>query len=404
MTTETVFNNITAPLQTILKKEADQLYGDSLLYKLSLYFLTVNLVYAIIKKIPSIALLVTGIKTSPDALDLELVQASASMYSEALIRYDAKLFQRIFITLIEKLNFLEVPEIKAFGRFILVDGSIFPAFSTMAWACYKSTNNAIKMHLAFELNRMIPVQFFSTDANGNEKKALIAMLEAGVTYIADRGYVSFAVFQQIVSLQAFFIIRIKINIKYAVIENLAVIIPDNWQFFFSEVSDSLIRFSNDKQKATYRLVTFVAYDETYRITTNRLDLTTGEIIMLYAYRWQIELFFRCIKRTFNALHLWSHSERGVEIQFYLYLIVYLLMVHFKQNLNQRQESANSTKKVTSRHQEKHASRTPARGIVTLLGEKLKTFWKMSIHWITCIQNLLLKPLTPDVVAIINAIQ
>ena len=100
----------------------------------------------------------------------------------------------------------------------------------------------------------------------------------------------------------------------------------------------------------------------------------------------------------------THSERSVEIQFYLYLIVYLLMVHFKQNLNQRQESANSTKKVTSRHQEKHASRTPARGIVTLLGEKLKTFWKMSIHWITCIQNLLLKPLTPDVVAIINAIQ
>jgi hypothetical protein len=38
MTTETVFNNITAPLQTILKKEADQLHGDSLLYKLSLYF------------------------------------------------------------------------------------------------------------------------------------------------------------------------------------------------------------------------------------------------------------------------------------------------------------------------------------------------------------------------------
>jgi hypothetical protein len=404
MTTETVFNNITAPLQTLLKKEADQLHADSLLYKLSLYFLTMNLIYAIIKKIPSIALLVTEIKTSPEALKLELVQASKSMYSEALIRYDPKIFQRIFITLIEQLTFLDVPEIKALGRFILVDGSIFPAFRTMTWACYKSTNNAIKMHLAFELNRMIPVQFFSTDANSNEKKALIAMLEAGVTCIADRGYVSFAIFQQIVSLQAFFIIRIKANIKYAVTENLAVIIPDDWQFFFSDVSDSIISFSNDKQKATYRLVTFVAYDEIYRITTNRLDLTTGEIIMLYAYRWQIELFFRCIKRTFNALHLWSHSERGVAVQFYLYLIVYLLMIHFKQSVNQQQESADSTKKVSATHQEKHASRTPARGIVTLLGAKLKTFWKMSIHWITCIQNLLLQPLTPGVVAIINAIQ
>jgi len=63
-------------------------------------------------------------------------------------------------------------------------------FSTMDWATYKSTSNALKMHLAFELNRMIPVQFISTDANGCEKKALMEMLEAGVTYIADRGYVS----------------------------------------------------------------------------------------------------------------------------------------------------------------------------------------------------------------------
>jgi hypothetical protein len=401
MNKEIIFNKITAPLQVILKKEADQLTGDSLLYKLSLYYLTMNLVYAIIKKIPSVALLATDIKTSADALALELVNASSSMYSEALMRYSPKIFQRIFVALVEQLTFLEIPEIKALGRFILVDGSIFPAFRTMAWASYKSKSNAIKLHLSFELNRMIPVQFFSTDANCNERKALASMLEAGVTYIADRGYVSFDIFQQIVSLQAFFIIRIKGNIKCTILNNLDVIIPDNWQLFFSEVSDSIIKFSGDKNKATYRLVTFVAYDEIYRITTNRLDLTTGEIIMLYAYRWQIELFFRCIKRTFNALHLWSHSENGVAIQFYLYLIVYVLMINFKQSLNKPQDS---TEKATSKHLEKHALRTPARGIVTLLGAKLKTLWKISIHWITCIQNLLLKPLTPDVVAIINAVQ
>ena len=44
--------------------------------------------------------------------------------------------------------------------------------------------------------------------------------------------------------------------------------------------------------------------------------------MLYAYRWQVELFFRCIKRTLNALHLWNHEPDGVKIQFYIYLIVY----------------------------------------------------------------------------------
>jgi hypothetical protein len=404
MTAETVFTRITAPLQTLLKKEADQLHGDSQLYKLSLYFFTMNLVYAIINKTASISLLVTDIKTLPDAQNLGLVDASKSMYSEAFGRYDPKLFRRIFLALLEQLDFSDIPEIKSLGRFILVDGSIFPALKTMAWASYQSTGNALKMHLAFELNRMIPVQFINTDANGNEKEALLALLEAGVTYIADRGYVSFGVFRQIVSLQAFFIIRVKANLKVSVSKHLEVAVPEQWLSFFFDVSDSLICFSNDKHQTAYRLVSFVAYDEAYRIATNRLDLTTGEIIMLYAYRWQIELFFRFIKRTFNALHLWSHSGRGVEIQFYLYLIVYLLLIHFKQGLKQEQKAIEPAHKAARQGQEKHPSRTPGRGIVTLLGEKLSQLWKMSIHWIRGIQNLLLKPLTSDVAAVINAIQ
>ncbi|KJV06272.1 hypothetical protein [Methylocucumis oryzae] len=67
MTSETVFVRITAPLQTLLKKEAEQLQGDSLKYKLSLYFFTINLVYAILNKTTSISLLVTEIKTLPIA-------------------------------------------------------------------------------------------------------------------------------------------------------------------------------------------------------------------------------------------------------------------------------------------------------------------------------------------------
>jgi transposase len=173
-----------------------------------------------------------------------------------------------------------------------MDGSTFHAIKTMKWACYKSSKNALKLHLSFDLNRMIPVQFICTDANGNERKVLAALLEAGVTYIANRGYASFALFEQIAKQQAFFIIRIKINIKYTLSESLAVKdIPENWLPFLAEITDSLIVFSKDKQQITYRLVAFSACDEKYCITTNRLDLTTGQIIMLYAYRWQIELFF-----------------------------------------------------------------------------------------------------------------
>lgn len=73
-------------------------------------------------------------------------------------------------------------------------------------------------------------------------------------------YVSFGVFRQIASLQAFFIIRIKANLKVSDEKNLEMVVPEPWLAFFSGVSDSVICVSNDKHQTAYRLVSFVAYD------------------------------------------------------------------------------------------------------------------------------------------------
>jgi len=272
----------------------------------------------------------------------------------------------------------------------------------MEWAVYSSQCQALKLHLAYELNRMIPVQFISTAANDSERNALIALLEAGVTYITDRGYLAFDIFQQITARHAFFIMRIRSNIKATVQTVWEVHLPESWDLFLSDVTDTLVIFSGDPSKQTYRLVCFVALGEWYRITTNRLDLKTSEIIMLYAYRWQVELFFRCIKRTFNALHLWSHEADGIKIQFYIYLIVYVLLIHFKQTLIQQKQAetvsqqtaidSSPPQKAAARHQH---SRLPGCGLVSLLGAKLKRLWKISVHWLTCIKNLLFHPITDE---------
>jgi hypothetical protein len=351
--------------------------------------------------------LVTTLKSSPDTLAFALLEASKSMYSEAFRRYDPTLFQKLFLTLLGQLQFLGIAEIETLGRFILKDGSIFPAIKTMDWAIYKSSKNAIKLHLSFELNRMIPVQFICTDANGSERKVLAALLEVGVTYIADRGYASFAVFEQIAKQQAFFIIRIKYNIKYALSESLVVNgISENWLPFLSEITDSLIVFSKDKQKLVYRLVTFSACGEIYHITTNRLDLTTAQIIMLYAYRWQIELFFRVLKRTFNALHLWTYDERGIQSQFYIYLITYLLLIHFKQKLAQAADEKVKVEKskTSNRKSRKLFPLTPERGIVTILSKKLSEYWKIGIHWLETLKNRLRMPLNPESISLLTSMK
>ncbi len=398
------FEKIIEPVIPLIKEEQNRLKNDEKLYKLSLYHFMVSLIYAVINKTQSIRLLITEIKTNPDLKKLGFILASPSMYSEAFSRYKPEVFQRIFARLIAIIEIKDIPEIRALGRFILFDGSLFLVFKNMEWAKYTSTCQALKMHLAYELNRMIPVQFISSEANYPERKVLMELLEAGVTYITDRGYLAFDIFQQVNEKKAFFIMRIRYNIRASIQTVLEVDIPESWNFHLSEVTDALVIFSGDKSKVTYRLVCFYVLGEWYRITTNRLDLKTSEIIMLYAYRWQVELFFRCIKRTLDALHLWNHEPNGVKIQFYIYLIVYVLLIHFKQTLVKEKESQKEAQRVlkdSSSKKEDHlqktgSSRLPVEySLVSFLGSKLKKLWKISIHWLICVKNLLLHPMTDE---------
>jgi hypothetical protein len=407
------FEKIIEPVIPLIKKEGSLLRNDEKLYKLSLYYFMVSLMYAVINKTKSIRLLITEIKTNLDLKKLGFVLASPSMYSEAFSRYKPEIFERIFSKLIEIVDIKDIPEIKTLGRFILFDGSLFPAFKDMAWAKYTSKCQALKMHLAYELNRMIPVQFISSEANYSERKVLMELLEAGVTYIMDRGYLAFKIFQQITEKKAFFITRIRYNVKASVQTVLEVDIPESWNFHLSEITDAMVIFSGDQSKTTYRLVCFYVFGEWYRITTNRFDLKTSEIIILYAYRWQVELFFRCIKRLLDALHLWNHEPNGVKTQFYIYLIVYVLLIHFKQTLikdNESQKGVAQSLRDSSSKKRNHSrktinSRLPKEySLVSFLGFKLKKMWKISIHWLTCIKNLLLRPMTDEHRDIILSIQ
>jgi IS4 transposase len=111
------------------------------------------------------------------------------------------------------------------------------------------------------------------------------------------------------------------DLLYDICETLPVEVSAQWDKFFTGVEDRKIRLTNDSHQHAYRLVSFVAMGECFSLITNRFDLRTSEIIMLYAYRWQVELMFRFLKRTMNGLHLMCHHPSGVETQFTLYMIL-----------------------------------------------------------------------------------
>lgn len=409
---ENSFEEIVSAVRPLIEKIGDNIKGDADKYTLSFIPFTINLLFGIICNIKSRAQLITEILTSDTAKALNLVNASNSMYSESFDRYGSKFYREIFINLLDKLNFMSIPGIDPLGVFMLVDGSIFPAIKSMTWACYKKTANALKLHLVFNLNQMIPTEFISTEANYSEKKFLRNIVKAGITYICDRGYLCFKTFKTICDKGAFFIIRFKENAQYIIKEHLEIVLPDDISSWIGKVSDMRIVFKNDKNvnkngnKMEYRMIVFSALGQIYVLVTNRFDLTTYQIIMLYAYRWQVELIFRFLKRTLNCIHLLSHAPQGIEAQFYLYMISYLLLLSFKQKCvdiadiegnDRTQEDIQDIERPNEVNSNVGPEgRQYVCGLVSMLGERLQRYWKISIHWLITVKNFLAKPFTVSI--------
>lgn len=312
---------------------------------------------------------------------------------DAFERFSPDLFQAAFRHLLANLPLKAVPEFAALGTLCCIDGSLFPVLQTMAWAHYTSQHKALRLHLCFELNRMIPIDFQVGSGNSCERRALIAMAQAGVTYIADRGYMSFDLCHRLLQAQAHFILRVKTNLLHHTLEALPITMPESVQSLFLDVTDALIAYTHDVHHGVYRLVCFSVAGETYFLLTDRRDLTTFQVILLYAYRWQIELMFRFLKRTLNGIHLIQHAQRGVTIQFYMILIVALLELFMKQSALQLAKAHDGRTGAPAAPPEAKTASSRLNGVefVATIGRKMKKYWKIGIHWLTALRDLLVEP-------------
>jgi hypothetical protein len=364
------------------------------------------LVYHFVKSCESGRQLLTD--TLSAAPELELPMIKHSIFFGAFQRFPVAWFASLLSFLLTATIWKAIPELDALGKLYCIDGSVFPAIASMLWAEYTSRNQALRLHLCFELNRMIPAHFLVGTGKSNEKKALLQMLEADVTYIADRGYLSFPLLAAIVTAQAFFIVRAKSNLVYQRVKKMPIDLPAAVLHIFRHVTDQRVQLSNAKGQPMYRLVSFFVGQEQYLILTNRLDLTTFQVVLLYAYRWQVELLFRFLKRSLNGLHLLSHSKEGVTIHFYALLITALLELRLKQQCVDCYEALSSTDAAFSNKTDQATIAglmidpqrlAGARGSTFLatVGEKLYRDWKISKHWLVTLCNYLARPFGYQVV-------
>ncbi len=241
-----------------------------------------KLVFGYLYQVSSLRNLALELQTNPMCRALGLGFTPFSTLKDGFSRFESRHFKQLFESLLEHSNLCRVKCLDEIGMCRVIDGSLFPTLIQMSWTSYRKTKNAFKLHLSFELNRMIPTEFWIGTGNSSERKFLESVLEAGITYIADRGYFSYAIADKVLQAKAFFVMCGKDNLLYKVVETLTIEtcrIP----ICFRRVTDEIVIFTNDEKQNRLRLITFEVAGSYFRLVSNRFDLSTLQIIILYAY-------------------------------------------------------------------------------------------------------------------------
>jgi hypothetical protein len=304
--------------------------------------------------------IVSSLRSLQQASELAKVQkrlgcdrAALGSLSEAASVFDPERLKEIIADLSAELQPLardarlkDVPTITA------VDGSLLAALPRMMQASLlkeKTGKGLVKwrLHTQFEVQRFFPTRIDVTPNGGgehDERAVLARTLQADVTYVTDRGYLKYKLFNEIVAAGSSYVCRAHDDISFQVVEERPLSDADRAA---GVVRDVVVKLAADRgpehrpdhpvrlvfvqttphEKASHRKGNTGAgpSDGFLRLATNLLDVPAEIIALIYRYRWTIEIFFRFFKHLLGCRHLLSHSQQGIEIQTYCAIIACLLI-------------------------------------------------------------------------------
>lgn len=305
--------------------------------------------------------IVTSLRGLQQASELAKVQkklgcprTSLGSLSEAATVFDPQRLQEIVTELGQQLQPLgRAPRLRDIpGALTAVDGTLLSALPRLMQAsCLKQTTGSgmikWRLHTHFEVDRYVPTRIEVTPDGGGEhgeRAVLERTIEADRTYVIDRGYAKFVLFNRIVAAGSSYVCRLRDNTVYELLESRPLTDADR---ALNVLSDQLvvmgqtgkaearpdhqmrlmtIRISPHTSRGKYRGgSTGPDSDGILRIATNLLDAPAEIIALIYIYRWTIEIFFRFFKHVLGCRHLLSRSQNGIEIQAYCAIIACLLI-------------------------------------------------------------------------------
>lgn len=249
-----------------------------------------------------------------------------STLSDANARRPAALFAQTFAMLSQSADRRTRFEGSEMVR--LIDASPIPLGKVCGWARWNGRIRGMKMHVVYDPKVDVPHCVEITHANVNDVEiGRQVAIEAGATYVFDKGYYHFGWWKKINDAKAFFVTRTKVNSRFRATKHRYVrkIIGDGFRIV-DDAEIVLVSKGDSRLPIPLRRIK-VRRDKGGMITliTNDLKRTAVEIATLYKGRWQIELLFRWIKQHLDIRKFLGTNENAIRLQILAAMIAYLLL-------------------------------------------------------------------------------
>jgi putative transposase len=210
----------------------------------------------------------------------------------------------------------------------LIDSSPVPLGKMCEWAEWNGRIRGLKMHVVYHPGKDVPRCVEITPATVNDVEiGRQTELEAGATYVFDKGYYHFGWWKKINAANAFFVTRVKVNTRLRKTKSRYVRKTIGDGFKIIDDADVMLASKGDSKLPIPLRRIKVKRDKggTITLITNDLERTAIEIAALYKGRWQIELLFRWIKQHLNLRKFMGKNDNAIRLQIIAAMIAYLLL-------------------------------------------------------------------------------
>ena len=201
--------------------------------------------------------------------------------------------------------------------------SVFP------WAKFRRAKGAVKVHIGLDHDGLLP-SFVSISDGKKHDVTVGRVLEfpADSIVVMDRAYTDYTWFKALNDKGIFFVTRQKRNATYRIIERREVIKSKGL------TCDQTILITGAKAKTCPIPLRRIGFRDAetgkhYVFLTNNFHLAAKTIADIYKSRWQIELFFKCIKQNLKIKSFVGTSKNAVMTQIWIAMCAYLLLAWIK---------------------------------------------------------------------------